>query len=175
MLDFLHDMNPFVASMIKFGVLGTLGDITAAFITKKKLRLWNYFYPIIVWAILGVIITFCFSGFRFFVSGLTEIGYLPEGSIYKAFFMSFFVNAMFGPWVVIIHRFLDVLPYKTLKIPTDGMKGAMLTLLWFWVPAHTVTFALHSPDAQYTLAAIWGFVLGLILGIFKNAKSKKAE
>ena len=167
--------NPFLDAMIKFGLLGTAGEIVAAFITKKKLAPWNYFYPIIVWAILGVIIKFCFSGFGFFVAGLTEHGYLPEGSVWKAFFMSFFVNAMFGPWVIIIHRFLDGLPYNTLKIRPEGMKGALLTLLWFWIPAHAVTFALNSPYAQMTLAAIWSFVLGLILGIFKNAKTAKKE
>lgn len=172
MLDWLHELNPFVASMIKFGALGTLGEIVAAFITKKKLAVWNYFYPIFVWAVLGVIITFCFTGFHSFIDGLMAKGYLPEGYVSKAIFMSVFVNVLFGPWVIIIHRFLDVLPYKTIKIPTTGMKGAMLTLLWFWIPAHSVTFALKSPDAQFTLAAIWGFVLGLILGIFKNIKSK---
>lgn len=164
--------NPFIDAMIKFGLLGTVGEIVAAFITKRKLEWWNYFYPILVWAVLGVIIKFCFSGFSFFVAGLTEHGYLPTGKLFTAFFKSLFVNVMFGPWVIIIHRFLDGLPYKRLTISSNGMKGALLTLLWFWIPAHTVTFAMESPYTQMTLAAIWSFVLGLILGIFNNVKKK---
>ncbi|OQY08779.1 MAG: hypothetical protein B6I29_04840 [Marinitoga sp. 4572_148] len=79
-------------------------------------------------------------------------------------------EVFFGPWLIIIHRFLDNI--SKLKVPTDGLKGAMLTLLWFWVPAHTVTFSL-SVEWQITLAAVWSFVLGLILGIFSNLKDKK--
>jgi hypothetical protein len=164
--------NVFVQAMVKFAILGTLGEVVAKLINKSKITTWQVFYSMLVWAILGVIIKFIFTGFHGFTDKLIEIGYLPSGIISKAFFMSFFVNVMFGPWIIISHRFLDILPYKTFKIKTDGLKGALLTLLWFWIPAHTVTFSLQSHDWQITLAAAWGFVLGLILGIFNNLKSK---
>lgn len=167
--------NPFILAFIKFALLGSLGEIAAKLITKNKLVLWKIFYSMLVWGILGVIIKFCFTGFHGFVDGLIAIGYLPEGTISKAFFMSFFTNAMFGPWVIILHRLLDVLPYKTLQIPTEGLRGALLTLVWFWIPAHTVTFALPSHEWQITLAAVWSFVLGLILGIFNSVKAKKIK
>ena len=76
---------------------------------------------------------------------------------------------MFGPWIIILHRLLDNLPNKTLSVPTQGLKGAMMTLVWFWIPAHTITFALPL-EYQILLAAIWSFVLGLILGFFKRSK-----
>jgi peptidoglycan/LPS O-acetylase OafA/YrhL len=78
---------------------------------------------------------------------------------------------MFGPWVIILHRLFDNFIYGKFLVPTDGLKGALLTLVWFWIPAHSVTFYL-PPDQQITLAAIWSFVLGLILGIFNNRKKK---
>jgi len=72
---------------------------------------------------------------------------------------------MFGPWLVIGHRFLDNLLRFKIRVPKEGLKGALLTLIWFWIPAHTITFALPS-DWQITLAAVWSFVLGLILSLF---------
>ncbi|AEX85732.1 hypothetical protein XO10_06550 [Marinitoga sp. 1135] len=163
-------MNPLVAAMVKFAILGTAGEVVAKLITKSKISITKIIHSAISWAILGVIIKYAFIGFNGFVHELVNHHYLPSGKIYEAFFKSFFTNAMFGPWLVIIHRFLDNLP--KLKIPTEGLKGAMLTLLWFWVPAHTITFSLPG-EWQITLAAVWSFVLGLILGIFANLKKKK--
>jgi membrane protein implicated in regulation of membrane protease activity len=81
---------------------------------------------------------------------------------------------MFGPWLVIGHRFLDNLFLFKIRIPTEGIKGAMLTLIWFWIPAHTVTFSLPA-EWQITLAAVWSFVLGLLLSLFvkKPVKTMK--
>ncbi|MBD3831677.1 MAG: hypothetical protein IE890_14490, partial [Arcobacter sp.] len=59
--------------------------------------------------------------------------------------------------------------------PTKGLKGALLTLLWFWLPAHTVTFLLPE-HWQVTLAAVWSFVLGIILGYFSgHSKEENKE
>ena len=164
--------NPFVMAMIKFAVLGTLGEIAAKLITKNKLVPGKLLYSALVWAVLGALIKFIFAGYGCMVAGLTAKGYLPEGMIFSAFFTSFFMNAMFGPWMIVLHRVLDNLITGKIVVPTEGLKGAMLTLLWFWLPAHTITFSLE-PEWQITLAAIWSFVLGLILGIF-NSKKKKA-
>ena len=165
-------MNPILSAMLKFAILGTAGEIAAKLIAKKKLIPLKVAYSVIVWAILGAIIKFAFVGFNGFVDELIKHGYLPSQRILKAFFTSVFINAFFGPWLIIIHRFLEVIAEGSVKIPTQGLKGAMLTLLWFWVPAHTVTFSLPR-NWQITLAAIWSFVLGLILGIFMVRKERK--
>jgi hypothetical protein len=161
--------NPFVLAFIKFAILGTAGELAAKLISKRKLVLWQIFYSMLVWGVLGVLIKFVFTGFHGFTENLIAYGYLPEGTISVAFFTSLFTNAMFGPWIVILHRLFDNLPNKTFSVPREGLKGAMLTLVWFWIPAHTVTFALDK-DWQITLAAIWSFVLGLILGFFNRGK-----
>jgi len=163
--------NPFLSAFVQFAVLGTLGEIVAKLLSKKEIVWKKIIGSIFVWGILGIVIKFIFTGFAGFVEYETEHGYLPEGKIYSAFFKSFFTNAMFGPWLVIGHRFLDNLFMFKLKIPTEGLKGALLTLLWFWVPAHTVTFAL-PPEWQITLAAVWSFVLGLILSLFIKKPTK---
>ena len=161
--------NPFIAAMIKFAVLGTAGEIAAKLIGRKKIKLLQTLYSVLVWAVLGIIIKFIFAGYHAMVDGLIEIGYLPAGMLSQAFFKSLFMNAMFGPWLIVMHRVFDRIPFGKPYVPQEGLKGAMLSLLWFWLPAHTVTF-LMSPDWQITLAAIWSFVLGLILGFFNLRK-----
>ena len=49
----------------------------------------------------------------------------------------------------------------------QGITRAWWTLLWFWVPAHTITFMLPT-EYQIGLAAVWSFVLGLILAYTKS-------
>ena len=46
------------------------------------------------------------------------------------------------------------------------MEFPLLSLLWFWIPAHTFTFLLPK-DYQIGIAAIWSIVLGIILSIKK--------
>ncbi|MDT8287685.1 MAG: hypothetical protein RQ748_11290 [Elusimicrobiales bacterium] len=46
-----------------------------------------------------------------------------------------------------------------------GIDKALLSLLWFWVPAHTVTFMLPE-DFRIGLAAVWSLALGIILGFY---------
>lgn len=48
-----------------------------------------------------------------------------------------------------------------------GLTKAWWTLLWFWIPAHTLTFSLPR-DYQIGLAALWSIVLGLIMGLTKK-------
>jgi hypothetical protein len=166
--------NPFLSAFIQFALLGTLGEVVASILTKKKIFIKKIISSIFVWGILGIIIKFVFTGFNGFVQYVTSKGYLPVGEVYSAFFKSLFTNIMFGPWLVIIHRFLDSLFMFKIKIPVEGIKGAMLTLLWFWIPAHTVTFLLPE-HWQITLAAVWSFVLGLLLSFFLKKTDKKVK
>lgn len=166
--------NPFLSAFVQFAILGTLGEIVAKLLSKKEIVWKKIVGSIFVWGILGIVVKFIFAGFTGFVEHVTIKGYLPEGKIYSAFFKSLFTNAMFGPWLVIGHRFLDNLFLLKIRIPTEGIKGAMLTLIWFWIPAHTVTFSLPT-EWQITLAAVWSFVLGLLLSLFvkKPVKTMK--
>lgn len=55
--------NPFVLAMIEFAVLGTLGEILANLINKKSIKVLSIIYSALVWAVLGVLIKFMFTGF----------------------------------------------------------------------------------------------------------------
>jgi hypothetical protein len=64
--------------------------------------------------------------------------------------------------MMLFHRLEDNLILR--RGDFDGMAPALWTLVWFWIPAHTLTFSL-PPEFQVGLAAVWSLALGLILGL----------
>jgi len=169
--------NPILSAVIQFAILGTLGEMISKWIVKKRIFMPFGFavliWKIIVWAILAVCIKYAFTGMKGFLNALVDHNLLPvafeNNKFVRAFGLSFVTNAQFGLFLVIFHRILDNL-FLTDK-NWSGLDKAMLSLLWFWIPAHTVTFSLPK-EYQIGLAALWSVVLGLILGLF-NKKSKK--
>ena len=156
--------------MAQFAVLGTLGEMAS-----KWLALRRFFFPFGVrgtllrmlgWALLAVCIKYAFTGFVAFVDGLAAHGLLPElGAAGRAFAVSLSMNLQFGPFLVLVHRLIDnAIDGKPNWANLD--KG-LLSLLWFWVPAHTVTFLLPL-ELRIGLAAVWSVALGLILGWYNR-------
>jgi uncharacterized membrane-anchored protein len=66
-----------------------------------------------------------------------------------------------------MHRILDNLIAR--KVNWKYIDKGLLSLLWFWIPAHTVTFTLPRPY-QIGLAAVWSVMLGIILGFYNRRK-----
>jgi len=162
--------HPIATAMAQFAVLGTLGEVLSKWLVSR--RVFSPFGPrgtllrMLGWAALAVCIKYAFTGFVAFTDGLVSHGLLPElGAAGKAFAVSLFMNLQFGPFLVIAHRLIDNL--------IDGrpnwanLDKGLLSLLWFWVPAHTVTFML-PPDLRIGLAAVWSLALGLILGFYNR-------
>ena len=111
----------------------------------------------------------CFLGMKGFTQALLDKAMLPTflaHGVGKAFAVSLFTNVLFGPQMMAFHRLEDnlILGEKGFA----GIERAWWTLLWFWVPAHTLTFSLPQ-EFQIGLAAFWGLVLGVILGLSKPA------
>ncbi len=167
--------NPILSAVIQFAILGTFGEIISKWIIKKKtfmpFSLPVLIWKMIVWSILAVCIKYAFTGMRGYLTVLVEHNLLPDtfqtNKFIRAFGLSFLTNAQFGLFLVIFHRILDnlFLNEKNWK----GLDKAMLSLLWFWIPAHTVTFSLPR-DYQIGLAAVWSVVLGIILGFFNRKR-----
>lgn len=161
---------PLLSAMIQFAILGTLGEILSKWIIQKSFRypftLFLTFWKMLVWAVLGVAIKYAFLGFTGFVEHLEAQKYLPTlGNFGKAFAISAFMNLQFGLFLVVVHRLLDNLGERQMN--WTGIHKSMISLLWFWIPAHTVTF-MQKPDLRIGLAAVWSLVLGLILGMFNR-------
>lgn len=161
--------NPVLSAAIQFAMLGTLGEFISYIIKTKSGKNFGALYQVllklIAWAVLGVIIKYGFTGMKGFVNNLLEHNLLPaflkEGIGY-AFAVSVITNVLFGPQMMAFHRFTDNLILK--RSGFEGIQKAWFTLIWFWIPAHTVTFSLPV-EYQIGLAAVWSLVLGLIMGL----------
>jgi hypothetical protein len=162
--------HPVTAAMAQFAVLGTLGETASKWLSAR--RFYSPFgvrgtlLRMLGWAFLAVCIKYAFTGFVAFIDGLTAHGMLPEsGRLGKAFAVSLSMNLQFGPFLVIAHRLIDN--------AIDGapnwanLDKGLRSLLWFWVPAHTVTFLLPL-ELRIGLAAVWSLALGLILGLYNK-------
>jgi hypothetical protein len=168
--------NPLLSAAIQFGILGTIGEFISHRIRTKRFSGFGSILQIVLkilgWALLGIIIKYGFTGMKGFVNSLLEHNLLPEftkDGIGYAFAVSIFTNLLFGPQMMAIHRLTDNLILN--RKGFEGIQKAWLTLIWFWIPAHTVTFSLPK-DFQIGLAALWSVVLGIILGLSINSNKK---
>ena len=161
---------PIATAMAQFAVLGTLGEVLSKCLAGRRV-----FFPfgargtllrMLGWAFLAVCIKYAFTGFVAFVDGLSAHDLLPEaGAAGRAFAVSLSMNLQFGPFLVIVHRLMDnAIDGRSSWANLD--KG-LLSLLWFWVPAHTITFLLPL-ELRIGLAAVWSVALGLILGWYNR-------
>lgn len=160
--------QPIHSSAIQVAILGIIGEILASYIRGKG---WCFspiqlFAKTLCWAFLGITFKYAFVGFTGFVDELRKSEMVPfVGSMWvRAFFISFFCNLLFGPPMMLLHRWIDVLIMNQ-SIDWNSMVKAWWTLAWFWVPAHTITFKLPR-HYQVSLAAVWAVALGIILGYF---------
>ncbi|MBW6514691.1 MAG: hypothetical protein K0B87_08050 [Candidatus Syntrophosphaera sp.] len=161
---------PIVSAMVQFAILGTLGEVISKWIIRKSFRYPFNFgqtaWKMVVWALLAVAIKYAFKGFTGYVEYLEAHAMLPTlGTLGKAFAISAFMNLQFGLFLVLAHRLLDNVGER--KMNWKGLDKSFLSLLWFWIPAHTVTF-LQAEPLRIGLAALWSLALGLILGLFNR-------
>lgn len=160
---------PFQAAFIQFALLGMAGDWIASAITRKKISytVFQFLKKMLGWGILGLIIKVGFAGMQGFTVAVYDKLHIASASVLLfAFIKSTLTNVLFGPQMMLFHRWED-----NLLLGTKGYKGmdtAIKTLVWFWIPAHTLTFSISNHDLQVGLAAAWSLVLGLILGIARR-------
>ncbi len=161
--------NPMLSAGIQFGILGTVGEHIPTIIKKRKLaspyNLWQFCATILGWALLGLIIKFGFTAMRGAVDGLVAHGMLPNActeGITRGIAVSVITNLFFGPQMMFFHRLEENLIMW--RWNTAGLTKAWWTLIWFWIPAHSITFSLPI-DFQIGLAAMWSVALGLIMGL----------
>lgn len=163
--------HPYLSAALQFAILGSLGEVVAASARQRRASLpctpLQLLWKALAWALLGLVIKYGFIGMKGFTQALLDKGLLPAflgHGVGKAFAVSTLTNVFFGPQMMAFHRIEDnlILGQKGFS----GLEKAWWTLLWFWIPAHTVTFSLPV-EYQIGLAAFWGLVLGVILGLSK--------
>ncbi len=165
--------NLLLSAFIQFAILGSAGESVGIIASKRhpSNKALEWLAKAIVWGFLGILIKYSFTGFKGFLATLVDKGLLPEIfediTILRALSLSILANTMFGPLLMALHRTSDNIISRTKGY--QGIEKSFATLAWFWVPAHTVTFALPV-EYQIGLAALWSVALGLIMG-FTNRKS----
>jgi len=161
---------PIISAMIQFAILGTLGDIVSYWLITRKAQLPYKPFVLVLkmseWAVLAVFIKYAFIGFNGFVDSLIEQNFLPQLSgLGKSFSISTTMNLQFGPFLVLMHRLLDNLIAR--QNNWKNIDKGFYSLIWFWIPAHTITFILPK-EFQIGLAALWSLALGIILGFYNR-------
>ena len=164
--------HPMLMAAGQFAILGTLGEVLGVSLQRRRPTLGctpaQLCLKVVAWALMGIVIKYGFTGMRGFTEALVHKQLLPgffaSGPAF-AFAMSVLTNGLFGPQMMAFHRLEDNLILRQRGF--QGINRAWWTLVWFWIPAHTVTFSLPL-DYQIGLAAFWSVVLGVILGLTKR-------
>lgn len=163
-----------LSSFIQFFLLGTVGEILGMVISRKQIstNVLEWSCKALVWGLLGIVIKYAFKGYTGFVNSLVEYNLLPailgpqtNIVVLRAFTLSFVMNAQFGPALMFLHRTTDNIIMRTKGYA--GIDKSLWTLLWFWLPAHTLTFSLPA-DYQIGVAALLSVALGIIMGYTKR-------
>jgi hypothetical protein len=162
---------PLGSAALQFAVLGLLGELLGGGLLRGRLPFPARWLPLkaLAWALLGVVIKLGFVMMKGAADGLTVHLALPavmQAGIGRALLVSVLTNVFFGPQMMAFHRLEDNLIAREWN--WKGLDRAWRTLVWFWIPAHTLTFSLPS-EYQLGLAAIWSVVLGVILGMHRAA------
>ena len=182
----LYASFPAVLSFVKFAVLATFGEMLVA-----RLRSGRYLPPTfgllpkaLVWGVLGV---FIWIAFGIFSGGVTATFFSHVSSpgvamqILNAFAISFFMNIIFAPVMMMTHHLTDTyiaahagrFPLAGFRlrpllgeIDWDRMWGFVYkkTIPLFWIPAHTITFLLPA-EIRVLFAVVLSVALGLLLTI----------
>lgn len=185
-----------MAAFIKFAILSTAGELIGLRIaTGKYIKPGFGILPrAIVWGLLGLginaaMIVFS-SGVPSFLQymGMSDAQTVFAGSfsfekLFIAFTVSVFMNTIFGPVFMTLHKITDTHILNnggTLKgfLRPIKMGEIIRNLNWdvqwnfvfkktiplFWFPAHTITFMLPG-NMRVLCAALLGVVLGVLLAI----------
>lgn len=177
---------PYLMGFVKFAILATMGELLALRIVKGEyVKPAGFVWRVIIWGIIGMLITLMFKVFAGGVLYALDKGFLPfKGSpIAFAFFTSLLMNAFFAPTFMALHKHTDTyldLRHNSKDVSLRDVVAAidwqnfvsfvvLKTIPFFWIPAHTITFLL---PAQYRVmvAALLSIALGLILSFSKKSR-----
>ena len=201
----------YISSFVKFAILATLGESLGLRITKGVYNFDGFGLAprAIVWGVLGIVIKMAFVVFAVGTPVMlqklfgieTAVAAMKANSIFDAmneglgasriltaFSISTFMNLIFAPVFMTLHKITDThilgnggtlkgffspIKYYEIfpKLNWSVQWGFVFkkTIPFFWIPAHTITF-LMPEEYRIIFAAILGIVLGVILSV---AASKK--
>jgi hypothetical protein len=165
--------HPLLSSILQVGILGMSGELAVArmkhgYWTFRDLGAKKLVLKSGVWSCLGLITIYAFTGYPAYIDAVIDKGIWLKSAqtnvLIRALSISLFLNLLFGPLPMLFHRWTNSW-IDSKPMDWESLQKAWMTILWFWIPAQTITFCLPK-DFQVGLAAVWSIALGIILGYF---------
>lgn len=164
---------PYLMGFFKFACLATFGEML-----KNRMKTGSYhidLFPVRVinWGLFGMIMTFAFALFAAGIKSLmgTRIWFGGNDFVF-ALSTSVWMNLIFAYPMMLAHEWCNVCMEKRGFVGGAAFFGGLnaqvwgsfipKTILFFWIPAHTVTFLL-PPEFRVLAGALLSTALGFIL------------
>jgi hypothetical protein len=171
-VDKWNKAHPSLMAFIQFSILSTYGEALSGRLASGSWAIDHLLARSALWGAIGMWISLAFPFAASGVAGLVTAGLWPDAA--RAFSISLWANLLsgYGLCMMLTHRWFSEMLKSGLMAPwqifrcTDFIGWArvvLLSLIIFWLPAHTITFML--PETWRVLfAAFLGIALGVILG-----------
>ena len=179
----LTSHHPYLMGFVKVSLLATFGEYLKRRLTSGG---WSgdpihiFLLRFVGWGIFGLWFTFVFPLFSFGVDACVKAGLWPQGpSVWIAFSKSLWINilGMFGWSMMLSHEWLNTCFAKKRLVSLASFGKEIDTAIWFgfvpktvlffWLPAHTITFVLPGVW-RILMAAALSVVLGFLLTVSKK-------
>ena len=181
---------PYFTGFLKVGILATFGELLKARMKTGRWRTPDLFPRFLVWGLYGMLFTIVFALFAAGVQAVSRQGlwfasskpYSEMGfweNVRTGFSISLWCNLIFCYPMMLAHEWFNV--SIAARRPVGGTAffaalpaqvwGSFLpkTIVWFWIPAHTVTFCL-PPEFRVLMSAFLSLALGFLLSIHAARK-----
>ncbi|MGY3749869.1 hypothetical protein [Vagococcus acidifermentans] len=177
----LTESSPYISGFVKFAILATMGDLMGnRIVTGTYVVTADVFWRMIVWGVIGCMVTLVFPVYMGGASVAQDGGLLPFAGVkpMQAFFGSAIMNLTFAPAMNTFHRVLDgvisaraenrgqAITLRKILAGIDWQHFVVFNWLkvgiFFWIPVHTIVFLLPG-NIQVMVAAFSSIALGIIL------------
>ncbi len=121
--------HPYLMGFIKFAILATMGELLALRLAKKAwIKPVGLIFKIVVWGLIGVLITFMFPFYSAGVSAMTtQLNISPGNQLLSialsAFLTSVIMNLTFGIVFMAMHRMSDTYIEMRFNHKKPSLKG----------------------------------------------------
>lgn len=176
----LTNSYPLPMGFLKFAALATFGEMLKVRIATKKWDLKDWHLKLIVWGFFGMWFAIVFPLFYAGVNAIISKGLWPDfGPIFTAFSVSLWMNllALYAWPMMLLHEYFNKVIEKKSFFPLVQFAEELdkkawfrvipLTIILFWLPAHTITFMLPE-HFRVLMAALLSVALGFFLTIRKK-------
>ncbi len=173
---------PFPMGFLKIALLGTFGECLKRRLASGSWIPDRLFLRAFIWGCFGILFTWMFPYSDGGVMTLIKQRLWPDGSgLWLAFSKSLWVNFIGGFLfsMMFVHYWLDIMlaqkkfcyPWNILARPENIRWGkiVILTMLLWWILAHTITFSL-PPEWRVVCSGYLAITLGYILSLAATPK-----